>query len=299
MSEGQLLYNEPMSKHTSWRVGGPAERFYQPSDLADLQRFLSELPESEPLTWLGLGSNMLVRDGGVSGTVIATQGSLSQLTQVDDLTVRAEAGVACGQLARFCSRLGLIGGEFWAGIPGTVGGALTMNAGCSGGETWNCVTEVECINRQGELIVRQPAEYEVGYRHTMLKSDSVVDECFVAGVFRLQQGDKDQSLARIRALLSQRTLTQPTNEPSCGSVFRNPPGKYAAQLIQSCGLKGYKIGGAVVSEKHANFILNRGQATAADIEALIAYITEKVHAVYGITLIREVRIMGNLMDNRT
>jgi len=288
---GTLLYNEPMSNHTSWRVGGPAERFYQPADLADLQKFLKALPATEPLTWLGLGSNMLVRDGGISGTVIATQGYLKQLTQVDETTVRAEAGVACGQLARFCARLGMTGGEFWAGIPGTVGGALTMNAGCFGGETWERVLQVECLNRHGELITHTPKDYKIGYRSVVGGRES--DEWFVAGTFRLVPGDKDESLARIRTLLHQRTTTQPTNEPSCGSVFRNPPGQYAAQLIQACGLKGMRIGGAEVSSKHANFIVNKGQATAADIEALIDYVADKVQQMHGVILIREVRIVGN------
>jgi UDP-N-acetylmuramate dehydrogenase len=286
---GRLQYNEPMSNHTSWRVGGAAERFYQPSDLADLQVFLRTLSALEPLTWLGLGSNMLVRDGGISGTVIATQGCLKQMTQIDELTVRAEAGVACGQLARFCARLGLAGGEFWAGIPGTVGGALAMNAGCFGGETWEKVIQVECLNRQGDLIVRKPDVYRVGYRQVEVHSD----EWFVAGLFRLQKGEKEESLSKIRTLLSQRTATQPTNEPSCGSVFRNPPGNYAAQLIQACGLKGLRIGGAEISEKHANFILNKGTATAADIEALIEHVIDKVHKEKNITLVREVRILGN------
>jgi UDP-N-acetylmuramate dehydrogenase len=292
---GRLLHNEPMSQHTSWRVGGLAEHFYQPSDLADLRVFLNSLSASEPLTWLGLGSNMLVRDGGIQGTVIATQGCLKELMLIDELTVRAEAGVACGQLARFCARLGLTGGEFWAGIPGTVGGALAMNAGCFGGETWESVVQVECLNRQGELNIRKPDAYRIGYRQVEGVLNDHLDEhkeWFVAGIFRLKKGDKEESLARIRTLLHQRTTTQPTNEPSCGSVFRNPPGQYAAQLIQSCGLKCMRIGGAEISEKHANFIVNKGQATAADIETLIEYVVEKVQQEKGITLIREVRILG-------
>ncbi|MFU8798305.1 MAG: UDP-N-acetylmuramate dehydrogenase [Gammaproteobacteria bacterium] len=293
---GQLLYNEPLSNHTSWRVGGPAERFYQPANLTDLQEFLraeatcDKASVSRPLTWLGLGSNMLVRDGGIAGTVIATQGCLKQLTQLEDLTIRAEAGVACGQLARFSARLGFTGGEFWAGIPGTVGGALAMNAGCFGGETWERVLRVECITRQGKLIIRTPDQYAISYRSVLGRER---DEWFVAGIFQLQKGDKEVSLARIRELLQKRTTTQPTNEPSCGSVFRNPPGKYAAELIEACGLKGMRMGQAEVSEKHANFILNKGRATAADIEGLIEYIVEKVRAKHGVTLIREVRILGD------
>lgn len=285
-----ILYNEPMSRHTSWRIGGPADRFYQPANLDDLQAFLKTLPASEPLTWLGLGSNMLVRDAGIRGTVIATQACLMELNQLDDVTIRAEAGVACAQLARFCARLGLAGAEFWAGIPGTVGGALAMNAGCFGSETWDKVVATESMDRTGKRMMRKPEEYKIGYRSV----EGPIDEWFVAGHFCLKPGEKEKSLELIRHLLKSRAEKQPTGEPSCGSVFRNPPGEYAAKLIEACGLKGMRMGGAIVSEKHANFILNREDATAADVEKLIAYVAEKVKEKYGIVLIPEVRVVGEL-----
>lgn len=285
---GSLLHNEPMTKYTSWRVGGPAQRYYRPQNLADLAAFMQTVSPLEPLLWLGLGSNLLVRDGGIIGTVINTQGCLNELHAIDEFTVRAEAGVSCAQLARYCARLNLQGAEFWAGIPGTVGGAIAMNAGCFDGETWKYVHSVECMNRHGEIICRFPEEYQVGYRSVK----GPKDEWFVAGYFQLTQGIKEKSLALIRHYLQHRAATQPTSEPNCGSVFRNPLGDYAGRLIESCGLKGLRVGNAAVSEKHANFIVNLGGATAQDIESLLVLIQERVHQQHGVELICEVHIVG-------
>lgn len=284
---GRLLPNEPLAPYTSWRVGGPADFVYLPADIEDLSTFLQLLPQDIPLNWLGLGSNVLVRDGGLEGVVIVTQGALSQLTQ-DLQSVRAEAGVSCAQLARFTARLGLQGIEFMAGIPGTVGGALAMNAGCYGGETWQFVTQVETINRSGERKLRPAADFVVSYRHVSRPED----EWFVAGHFQVSSGDKTLSLEKIRQLLEKRNSSQPTGLPNCGSVFRNPPQNFAARLIESCGLKGFKKGAAVVSEKHANFIINEGSAKAADIEALVEEIRAIVEDKEGICLIPEVCMIG-------
>jgi UDP-N-acetylmuramate dehydrogenase len=198
-------------------------------------------------------------------------------------------------MARFCARNNLSGGEFWAGIPGTMGGALRMNAGCHGGETWQLVQEVQTMTRDGTLYTRKPEEFEVAYRHVAGKNNpDFLDEWFVAGTFRLPSGDKEHSLQVIKELLAHRASTQPTNEYNCGSVFRNPTGDYAARLIEACGLKGHSIGGARVSEKHANFIINHeGQAKAADIEALIYLVQTKVYKQMGIELIREVHFIGD------
>lgn len=285
---GVLLENEPMARHTTWRVGGPAARYYQPADIDDLAQFLARLPASEPLFWVGLGSNLLVRDGGIRGTVIATAGLLNGITQLDALTVRAEAGVPCAKVARFCARLGLTGAEFLAGIPGTLGGALAMNAGAFGGETWKLVRTVETLNRHGDRHERAASDYRVGYREVA----GPAGEWFVAATLQLQRGDTEAAGARIRELLDKRAATQPTQQPNAGSVFRNPPGDYAARLIESCGLKGNCIGGACVSEKHANFIVNTGSATAADIEALIDRVATTVQQQCGISLVREVHIVG-------
>lgn len=285
---GALRANEPMSAHTSWRAGGPAERFYVPADARDLAEYLSRLPSDEPVLWAGLGSNLLVRDGGVRGSVIMTAGALNGLALAPDGSVRAEAGVPGAKLARFAVRQGLRGAEFLAGIPGTVGGALAMNAGAFGGETWPLIEAVETLDRRGRVRRRPAADFRIGYRSV----EGPEDEGFLAGHFRLRAGDAAEGQAQIKRLLAQRGTTQPTQWPNAGSVFRNPPGDHAARLIESAGLKGTREGRACVSTLHANFIINEGGARAADIERLIARVEETVAAVYGVHLVREVRIVG-------
>ena len=287
---GTLKLNEPMSRHTSWRVGGPAERYYEPADIDDLAEFLAQLPDKEPLLWVGLGSNLLVRDGGIRGTVIMTSGLLNEIELLDEGLVRAEAGVACAKVARFCARQHLVGVEFLAGIPGTMGGALAMNAGAFGGETWRNVAAVETIDRSGRRHLRQPVEFEVAYRRVT----GMPGEWFVAAHLRLHRGDSETATAQIKQLLERRSATQPIGLPSCGSVFRNPEGDHAARLIEACGLKGSCIGGACVSEKHANFIINTGNATAAEIEALIEKVAAEVERQHSVQLIREVHIVGEV-----
>jgi len=300
---GHFLYNEPMGKHVSWRAGGEAQRVYIPADLDDLSWLVRSLPAHEEIHMLGLGSNLLVRDGGVAGVVILLHGVLKKLA-IESRTqgmppapigretalIYAQAGVASPKLARFAANNNLVGGEFWAGIPGTVGGAIAMNAGCYGGETWDKLVQVLTLNRQGQLNERLPGEYVTGYRHVALKQPH--QEWFVGGWFRLEKGDGAASRETIKALLKQRIASQPLNLPNAGSVFRNPPGDHAARLIESCGLKGFRIGDAQVSEKHANFIVNLGHAHAADIERLIEHVEDSVEARTNVRLIREVRIIG-------
>jgi UDP-N-acetylmuramate dehydrogenase len=281
-----------MARHVSWRVGGPARIYYEPADIDDLAMFLQQLPPDEPLFWLGLGSNVLVRDGGIAGTVIATGGALMDLERVDALMVRAGAGVACNKVARFCAGLNLVGGEFLAGIPGTMGGALAMNAGAFGGETWPLVRRVETIDRHGTRRWHEPGDFHVAYREV----HGPEGEWFVAAELLLQSGDGAASLARVKELLERRNQTQPIGLPSCGSVFRNPPGDHAARLIEACGLKGICHGGACVSTKHANFIINGGDASAADIEELIAQVAKTVERVHGVRLQPEVRIVGDAVQ---
>jgi UDP-N-acetylmuramate dehydrogenase len=285
---GELRLEEPMARHVTWRAGGAARRFYRPAGIADLARFVATLPAEEPLLWLGLSSNLLVRDGGFPGTVICTAGALDALELMADGTLRAEAGVACAKAARFAARQGLTGLEFFAGIPGTVGGALAMNAGAFGGETWPLVEAVETLDRGGACHVRPAGRFEVGYRRVR----GPEGEWFIAARLRLQGGDVRGAQAHIRALLERRGRTQPTGQASCGSVFRNPPGDHAARLIETAGLKGERIGGACVSEKHANFIVNDRHATAGEIEALVRRVAEVVERVHGVRLEPEVRIVG-------
>ena len=286
--ENRVLRNEPMSGHTSWRVGGPADVWFAPSDADDLAAFLRQLPPEVPVTWVGLGSNLLVRDGGIRGVVVSVHGILNALERVGELMVRAEAGVACARLGRQCVKWQLGPADFFAGIPGTVGGALAMNAGAWGGETWRQVAEVEVINRTGERHTRQAAEYRYAYRSV---TPPVAGEWFLAATFRFEPRP-GASIDSIRRLLERRHASQPIGEWSCGSVFTNPPGGHAAQLIESAGLKGHRIGGAAVSVKHANFIVNEGRATAADLEALVRHVQATVEQVHGVRLKPEVRVIG-------
>jgi len=312
---GELKRSEPMARHVSWRAGGAARTAYFPADVDDLVAFLRALPADEPVLMTGLGSNLLVRDGGLRGTVVFTQRALREV-RLDHLGVLgggvyAEAGAASPKVARFAALNDLAGAEFLAGIPGTVGGALAMNAGCYGGETWNIVAHVHTVDRAGKRRVRTPDEYEIDYRsvvrreagggrrdqgesapHSSLLTPSRGEEWFLAAVFNLKRGSGAESRAKITDLLKRRIAAQPLNEPNAGSVFRNPQGDYAARLIEACGLKGRASGGAMISDKHANFIVNRGAARAADIEALILLAERSVQEKFGIALEREVRIVG-------
>jgi len=331
-SRGILRHDVDMRRHTSWRAGGRVERMYQPADLADLATFLCALPADEPLLAVGLGSNLLVRDGGLNGTVLLLHGALGELRIEADGSLYAQAGVPGAKLARFAALHGLSGAEFFAGIPGTVGGMLAMNAGCYGSEIWDVAKRVQVLDRSGVLHERTAADYEIGYRNVTLKEKGeeirdkdieaekgqggrdkgenlgsgvplppspfpIFPEFFVGAWFEFSAGLAEIAREKIRALLSKRIASQPMNLPNAGSVFRNPTGDYAARLIESCGLKGRQIGGAQVSIKHANFIVNVGAATAADIENLINEVQAVVQQQTGIELHPEVRIIGEYTSN--
>jgi UDP-N-acetylmuramate dehydrogenase len=293
---GALRVNEPMARHLSWRAGGAARRCYRPADLDDLAAFLRQLPAGEPLLFVGLGSNLLVRDGGFAGTVVLMHAAAKR-PRLEAGRVYAEAGVASPKVARFAALNGLAGAEFLAGIPGSVGGALAMNAGCYGGETWGIAEHALTVSRDGALRVRARDEFEIGYRHCALKQDGARlggQEWFAAAWFRLAPGDGDVSREKIRLFLQRRIRSQPLQLPNAGSVFRNPQGDHAARLIEACGLKGLARGGARVSEMHANFIVNpKGAARASDIEWLIDTVRERVRARTGAELVPEVRIVGD------
>jgi UDP-N-acetylmuramate dehydrogenase len=287
---GELKHGEPMSRHVSWRAGGAADRCYVPADIDDLARFLRGLPADEPLLFVGLGSNLLVRDGGWRGTVILTHGAKKR-PAMDGGLVYAEAGVASPKVARFAALHDLEGAEFLAGVPGCIGGALAMNAGCYGGETWDLVERVLTVDRAGVLRERPKDDFDIAYRQCTPKSPG--EEWFAAAWLRLEPGDGDTSRGVMKELLARRIASQPLSLPNAGSVFRNPPRDHAARLIESCGLKGFERGGARVSEKHANFIVNPGGvARAADIEWLIQHIQRIVYQMKGVVLQTEVRIVG-------
>ena len=289
---GTLAHDVPLARYTSWRCGGSGDRVYIPADRDDLAAFMRQLPDDDHVTPIGLGSNLLVRDGGIRGTVVVLHAALTTMEMRDSL-VYAQAGVASPKVARFAAKHGFAGAEFLAGIPGTVGGALAMNAGCYGGETWNHVARVEVLTRAGIFAERTPEAYSIGYRSVRGADDKPHDSLFTAVWLEFPKGDAHAARVRIAELLRSRIATQPLNLPNAGSVFRNPPGDHAARLIESCGLKGFAVGGASVSEKHANFIVNpNGIAGAADIEAIIEHVRAVVRERTGVDLEPEVQVIG-------
>lgn len=292
--EGELL-SQSLASLTSWHIGGMAERLYYPPDMEKLSHYLNLLPLEQPITWLGLGSNVLIRDGGIKGAVICTR-QLQQLYQQADGCIVAQAGVTCAKFARFASQRGFLDAVFFAGIPGTIGGALAMNAGAFGGETWEWVDALTMINREGQCIRRTPAEFDIGYRSVKPKQHEQSQEAFVEGVFRFPLRQNTEGKNSIKELLRKRSSTQPIGTLNCGSVYRNPPGDFAARLIEACQLKGHQIGDAMISPKHANFIINLGSAKARDVEALMEMIETSVFSQFGIKLHAEVKILGQKED---
>jgi UDP-N-acetylmuramate dehydrogenase len=286
--QGELRTQEPMSRHTSWKTGGNADYYYIASDINDLAKFISKLPTSTPITWIGFGSNLLVRDGGVSGVVVSVVGLLNELKKINETEIFIGAGVSCVKVAHFSAKHGLEGIEFLAGIPGTIGGALAMNAGAYGGEIWSYIKEVETINRKGKREIFEKDKFDINYRSVSISEN----EWFIACKMKLEISTRTVVSDRIKKMLSERADGQPLGQLSCGSVFRNPTNQHAAKLIELCGLKGKKVGGAVISDKHSNFIINTGNATSLDIEKLIEFIQACVYEKYDIKLIPEVRIIG-------
>ncbi len=284
----RFFENESLARYTSWRVGGLADKLFIPSSLEELIGFLTGIKANESVYFIGLGSNLLVRDGGVRGTVIVMHQALKDI-RMDGGFVYAEAGVTSAKLAKFCAANSQTGAEFMAGIPGTVGGALAMNAGCYGGVTWDIVYQVLTIDRRGQTHVRNASEFIATYRSVTMP---MPEEWFIGAWFKLKQGSPHESARKIKELLATRLASQPLNYPSGGSTFRNPNGDFAARLIEASGLKGYQIGGAQISPKHANFIINTGHCTALDIELLIRHIKEVVLEKQGVALQQEVKVIG-------
>ncbi|HXL97015.1 MAG TPA: UDP-N-acetylmuramate dehydrogenase [Steroidobacteraceae bacterium] len=287
---GRVRYDEPMSAHTSWHAGGPADALFSPRDVDDLSAFLRAVPADVKLYWVGLGSNLLVREGGIRGVVIATPGAFTRIERRSQTRVYCEASVPCARIARLCVKWGLGQGEFFSGIPGTLGGALAMNAGAFGDETWRHVLSIESIDRRCQRRVRQAQEFRVGYRH-LDWPPGAAEEWFLSAELAFEALAVNAPHS-VQSLMQRRRDTQPLGQWSCGSVFKNPPGDHAARLIEAAGLKGYRIGDAAVSDKHANFIVNLGNARAAELEQLIRHVQATVQRTHGVMLEPEVRIIG-------
>ncbi len=293
---GRLEQQVAMAHHVSWHAGGMASASYWPADCDDLREFVRRQPADAALLLVGNGSNLLVRDGGFDGTVIFTAGL--QKLQIELAPpahgyrqVYAEAGVAATQLAKFAAANGLTGLEFLAGIPGTVGGCVAQNAGCFGSESWDCIDRVNMLNRRGELIQRSHAEFEVGYRRVEPLIE--VGEWFAGAWFDLREADGSAAMRTVHEFIAKRRDSQPLDMPNAGRAFRNPQDNFAARLIQLAGMAGARLGGARVSERHPNFVINGGDASASDIERLIDLVAERVQEKFGVRLQCDVRIVGN------
>ena len=288
MDKNTIHHDIELKDFNSWKVGGRAEQFLICDEKEILAALIKKKKIKLPITLIGLGSNLLVRDGGIKGTVIVMHSGLRKIND-DGGMIYSEAGVSCSKLSKFTAKNGLADSAFFSGIPGTIGGALAMNAGCYGSETWDYVQKVLMINLNGDQVERNKSDFNISYRQVINNNK---DEFFLAAWFKFPKGDKEESEKRIKELLAHRKETQPLNWPTAGSTFRNPKDNFAAKLIEDCGLKGYQIGGAQVSEKHANFIINLGNASALDIENIIIYIQKVVFEKKNIQLLREIKIIG-------
>jgi len=285
--EDDCSCNESMAKHTSWGIGGCADLFYSPKSREDLVSFLSSVDPNLPITWIGKGTNILVRDAGIRGVVISTKSFLKEIEKTSKYLYKVEAGVACVELALFCQKNGIGPAAFFSGIPGSIGGALTMNAGSFGMETWDLVIEVEVINEKGDISFLEKESFDIAYRTVTFPFRLWFLSCSMS-----LSSDEQTTKDNLIELRNQRIKTQPLSEDTCGSVFKNPPGNFAGALIEGSGLKGFKIGSASISEQHANFIVNEGGATARDIENLIKHTRQAVREKFDIDLQPEVRIIG-------
>ncbi len=289
MEKNKVYKNVSLTKFNSWKVGGNAENFVICSDINFLCELIKNNKVQKPIKFIGLGSNILVRDNGVKGTTIIMHKGLNNFFREEELFY-SEAGLSCSKFSKLIAKEGYTDSAFLSGIPGTIGGALAMNAGCYGSEIWSYVKKVKMINVNGDLIERGLNDFKVGYRKILKKN---VAENFVGAWFTFPKGGKNEAEESIRKLLAHRKNTQPLSWPSAGSTFKNPHNNHAAKLIEDCGLKGFMIGDAKISEKHANFIINLGDASAFDIEELISYTIKKVLDITEIRLETEIKIIGD------
>ena len=290
---GRLIRSEPLAPYTWLRVGGPADVLYLPADEDDLAAFLAALDPGVPVTPLGVGSNTLVRDAGVEGVVVRLAGrAFAGVEALEGGRLRAGAGTLDAQLAKAAARAGVAGLEFFTGVPGAVGGACVMNAGCYGSETKDVLVEAHALTRAGGRIVLTNAEMGFSYRRSAAASDRPL--IFTAAVFEGRADDPAAIGARMDAVTDRRKAAQPIREKTGGSTFKNPPGRSAWQVVDELGWRGRPYGGAMFSPKHANFLINTGDATAADLEGLGEAVRAEAHARLGLDLEWEVRRIGRL-----
>lgn len=290
LTESEVRLDEPMSRHTSFRIGGPADILVMPRAVADVSRAVRLTRAcGVPLTITGNGSNLLIRDGGIRGVVIKLGEHFQRITALPPRMI-VQAGALLGDVSRAAAAHALTGLEFAVGIPGTLGGAIMMNAGAYGGEMKDVVTRVTVLSSDdGGIQDLLPEDLAFGYRKSALQGTGrIVAEVEMV----LQPGDAGAILERMAELTRQRESKQPLSYPSAGSVFKRPPGRYVGPMVEELGLKGYRIGDAQVSEKHAGFIVNRGNATARDVLALIQHVRSEVERAFGVTLETEVQVIG-------
>ena len=288
LGEERVLVNEPMSRHTTFRIGGPADYFLVPSTYEEIGAILKICKEEQvPYFILGNGSNLLVSDAGYRGVIIQLFRNMSEIT-VEGNTIRASAGALLSGIAAAAKNESLTGFEFAGGIPGTIGGAVVMNAGAYGGEMKDVLKEVTVMTKEGEILKIQAENLELGYRTSIVKK---ADYLVLEAVISLEKGDQEAIKARMRELTEQRVSKQPLEYPSAGSTFKRGNDFITAKLIDECGLKGHQIGGAQISEKHAGFIINKGNATAEDVIKLMEYTKEQVYNKFGKVIEDEIEII--------
>jgi len=286
---GKLSANEPLAPYTWFRVGGPAQLLFMPADEADLAYFLAHLPKEIPVTVIGLGSNLIVRDGGVTGVVIRLSAKgFGDVAVEDDCRLRVGAAVPDVKAARAAADAGIDGLAFYRGIPGAIGGAMRMNAGAHGGETKDALIEARGVDREGNIRVFSNADMGYAYRHCSAPEDVI----FTSALFQGRPGDPAAILAEMDRITAAREASQPIKEKTGGSTFKNPDGHKAWQLIDAAGCRGLVVGDAQVSEMHCNFLINRGKATAADIENLGEEVRRRVKETSGVELHWEIKRIG-------
>ena len=286
--KGRLAANAPLSDITWFRVGGPAQLLFTPADEADLSYFLKNLPADMQVTVIGLGSNLLVRDGGIPGVVIRLGRGFGGISIEDNHRLRAGSAVPDVKVARAAADAGIAGLSFYRGIPGCVGGALRMNGGAHGRETCDVLVEARAVDRTGNILTLGVADMKYGYRQCGAPADLI----FTEALFQGEAGDRAEIMAEMEDIADYREQAQPVKARTGGSTFKNPPGHSAWKLIEAAGLRGFRVGGAKVSEKHCNFLINEGDATGADLEELGETIRRRVKDTSGIELEWEIRRLG-------